>query len=665
MPFRPNINDSVAIDGVAYRVTEHPAAPGMPYGQTGRRATVYQLRAGDTVRALKVFTPAFRTPRTVESAQRLASFAGLPGLQAASRTVLTPQIHAALLAQHPDLEYAALMPWVIGETWQEVVLSRRPLSAETCYALARDLAGVLATMERHSIAHCDLAGPNLILATGAAQVALVDLEDLYAPGLQQPEKLPGGSPGYAHRTAPTGLWSPVADRFAGAVLLAEILGWCDERVRAAAGDEQFFEPDAVQQPSAQYQLLTQVLRERWGAGLADAFTDAWGSPTLDACPPLAGWAELLAVTSDAATPVRGRSPQERLAQATIARAEALIELGRTAEALTAFAEAYKLAPAIAAAPYARALLAQGTAIEATGEIASALTAYEQAQQVAPAGALRNEIVLIIAAASARLVAEAGRCPSCRQRVQPGWVRCPYCEATLTQGKVASTIPSSKAPFPIEVDRPRRRVSAWTLALGVVLLLMLTGAATYFAQLGVTGTSFTPITATAAAVAAPIPPPTAVPPTTVPPTAVPPTAVPPTAVPPTAVPPTAVPPTAVPPTAVPPTYIVLVYTVNVVEITKEQMLQLNGGNLDNSNCAPNRECNVYVDAPRDLWIAAKDSYTTLSFPSSWCLVTLPGPESMKDPTVFFVLYNGQKQPMTGNQTYTVLANHYYRLIIRGS
>ena len=28
-----NVNDELTINGVAYRVAEHPAAPGFPYGQ--------------------------------------------------------------------------------------------------------------------------------------------------------------------------------------------------------------------------------------------------------------------------------------------------------------------------------------------------------------------------------------------------------------------------------------------------------------------------------------------------------------------------------------------------------------------------------------------------------------------------------------------------------
>jgi len=41
MPFQPKVNQELIIDDTTYRVAEHPAAPGMPYGQEGRQAIVY------------------------------------------------------------------------------------------------------------------------------------------------------------------------------------------------------------------------------------------------------------------------------------------------------------------------------------------------------------------------------------------------------------------------------------------------------------------------------------------------------------------------------------------------------------------------------------------------------------------------------------------------
>jgi len=293
MPFRPSVNSKILLPTGEYRFTEHPAAKGMPYGQTGRRATVYQVQDGTGFHALKVFTSAFRTAHTATSAQRIAAFAGLPGLQVCSRLVLTRQNAASLLGQHPDLEYAVLMPWVKGETWQEIMLSRQPLTSQQSLTLAQNLASILSTMEQNGIAHCDLSGPNVLIS--GVNVALVDVEDLYAPGLEQPAKLPGGSAGYGHKTAVGGLWRADADRFAGAVLLAEMLGWSDERVRRIAVGEQFFSSGELQENCDRYQLLSQSLRERWGEAVASLFNRAWHSQILLDCPTFQEWIVSLSI----------------------------------------------------------------------------------------------------------------------------------------------------------------------------------------------------------------------------------------------------------------------------------------------------------------------------------------------------------------------------------
>src|SRR5438132_18583 len=103
MTWQPVVNEHLDIEGVAYRVAEHPAAPGMPYGQEGRAATVYQLVADTEQRALKVFKPRFQVPGLVTLADQLAPLAALPGLLVCERRVLTPRRHPALLRQYPDL----------------------------------------------------------------------------------------------------------------------------------------------------------------------------------------------------------------------------------------------------------------------------------------------------------------------------------------------------------------------------------------------------------------------------------------------------------------------------------------------------------------------------------------------------------------------------------
>jgi hypothetical protein len=109
MAFQPEVNQHLVISGAAYSIAEHPAARGMPYGQKGRAAVVYQLASQAGASALKVFKPRNRVPGLVSLARRQAPFADLPGLQVCSRTVLTPQRQTDLLRWHPDLTYAVLL----------------------------------------------------------------------------------------------------------------------------------------------------------------------------------------------------------------------------------------------------------------------------------------------------------------------------------------------------------------------------------------------------------------------------------------------------------------------------------------------------------------------------------------------------------------------------
>lgn len=302
MPYQPQVNDELLIDGISYRLAEHPAAPGMPYGQEGRTAVVYRLTAssGDKS-ALKVFKPRCRLPALVGLADKLAPFADLPGLAVCRRAVLTPRRHSALLRQHLDLTYAVLMPWIEGPTWMETMLEKWALTAEQSLAMARSLTEVLEVMEEHSLAHCDLSGPNVLLPgllsshsqSGESEhdgaVVLVDVEQMYSPDLSRPEVLPGGSAGYAHRTAPEGLWSVDADRFAGAMILAEMLGWCDDQVRNASWGETYFDPGGLQEETERYRRLASVLRGRWGERVSELFERAWRSETVTDCATFGEW----------------------------------------------------------------------------------------------------------------------------------------------------------------------------------------------------------------------------------------------------------------------------------------------------------------------------------------------------------------------------------------
>jgi hypothetical protein len=298
--FRPDVNQELLIEGVVYSITEHPMARGMPYGQEGRAGIVYQVvAAGNERRALKVFKRRFSVPSLVNLSERLANFADMTGLRVCRRSVLTPRRHTELLRQYPDLTYAVLMPWIVGPTWMEVMLEKSPLTPEQSLGISRSFANILAGMEERGVAHCDLSGANMILPVLASEadlrggtfdtVELVDVEQLYGPGLEKSEFVIGGSQGYASRFGQYGSWDPRADRFAGAILLVEMLSWCDERTREAAWGETYFDPQEMQTDSERYHLLKTVLTERWGDGVAVLLEEVWKSETLTDCPTLGSW----------------------------------------------------------------------------------------------------------------------------------------------------------------------------------------------------------------------------------------------------------------------------------------------------------------------------------------------------------------------------------------
>jgi hypothetical protein len=296
----------------------------------------------------------------VSVAESIAPYASLAGLRVCQRTVLTPETHTPLLRQYGDLTYAVLMPWVEGPTWLEILVKEHPLSPDVSLALARSLADILTSMEQRRLAHCDLSAPNVLVPALAespagdqeSSIALVDVEQLYGPRLQRPELLPSGSLGYAHTAAGDGQWGPRADRFAGAVLLAEMLAWRDQRVREAAWGESYFRPDELQQDSDRYRILRDALRDRWGAGVVGLLDRAWQSRTLANCATFGEWMATLpekpqatASSGPASEDDREeRTPSDDRLRKMMSRGDRLAREGRPAEALEAYKQAQELAP---------------------------------------------------------------------------------------------------------------------------------------------------------------------------------------------------------------------------------------------------------------------------------------------------------------------------------
>ncbi|MDQ0657019.1 hypothetical protein [Paenibacillus sp. W2I17] len=344
MSFQPNPGDEVVINDIAYTIGQHPAAPGLAYAQAGRQGIVYQLipRNGSIhgAKALKVFFPKFRIPAMVYQSEHMESYSELPGLQVCKRDVLTPERNGALIGKHPDLLYAVLMPWVQGQTWFDVISDQRQLTAEESLKLARALAGTGSAMEQRGLAHCDMSAPNVMIPFFSevenlgktSAVELVDVEQMYGSKMDRPDALLAGSPGYAaHRTVHSGLWSSYADRFAGAVIIAEMLSWSDPVIVEKAWGESYFDQHEMQTVSERYYAMRESLEKRWGSKLSDLFIRAWESHDLSSCPTFGEWyVALAAVNVDQANAAAAATSEEEAANPS----EADVNLKKSSESVS-------------------------------------------------------------------------------------------------------------------------------------------------------------------------------------------------------------------------------------------------------------------------------------------------------------------------------------------
>jgi hypothetical protein len=295
--FNPDLTTQLRINGSTYTFSPHPAVSSLVWGQEGRRAVVYRIvemrrRREGLPYALKVFRPAHRRPALVDAAAALNIYADLPGMRVGEQTVLTHETYPKLIATHEDLEYAMVMPWIEGATWFDHLNERRALTLKESRLLATHMAHILSKLEVEGLAHCDLSSANVIIAPSLTELDLVDVEDFYGPGMPRPPSLPAGSAGYQHKTSGEGQWGPLGDRFAGAILIAEMLGWAHPAVRTLRYAESFFAPQEMQQSTTRFRVLRGVLRIH-GEPLAELFEQAWRSDTLVDCPPLAAWYDIL------------------------------------------------------------------------------------------------------------------------------------------------------------------------------------------------------------------------------------------------------------------------------------------------------------------------------------------------------------------------------------
>jgi len=299
------VNITLGATQMQFFAVPNPAAVFLTHAIEGRKAVIFQLRLqnGKGDFALKVMKPAHRLPALVPTCDQLARLRYLQGMQVCERYCLTQSATPAVIKLWPDLEFSILMPWIKGSTWSAVLgLDRNgPPPISDRYAatrLATSLVEILDGLERKGLAHCDLSAQNVIVDAKSSSEQLIDVEDLFGPGFTPPSQMASGSPGYQHHTSGQGQWSAEADRFAGAILISEMLTAHDAAVRAVSSEESYFDPGELQElDSRRFQILVRSLAVL-DSRLPELLTRAWQSQSLSECPRISEWKSILLSMDD-------------------------------------------------------------------------------------------------------------------------------------------------------------------------------------------------------------------------------------------------------------------------------------------------------------------------------------------------------------------------------
>jgi hypothetical protein len=186
------------------------------------------------------------------------------------------------------------MPWIQGLTWAGFMDDASISAAYTrqqAQELALTLAYTLWNLEVNRVTHTDIAGDNVVIIH-SRRIELIDIEGLYSHGTPVPPQPSRGWRGYQHpRLDQRGHCRPEGDRYAGAILLTEILTWWKPLVRSLTDGDSFFQLGEQEPPETLTRRLKAVratLREI-SPSLLQLFDRAWNSADLGECPDFAAW----------------------------------------------------------------------------------------------------------------------------------------------------------------------------------------------------------------------------------------------------------------------------------------------------------------------------------------------------------------------------------------
>jgi len=300
--FNPYPGMVLRIGSIKYELLAHQVLPDNKpdvFVVEGEEAFVYKMQSVSehTLWALKVMKPRYRSEQIALATAQVSRYQDTPGLYLGRRICLTKREHLELVLQFPDLEYAILMPWLSWHTWAGLMHAAEASAYYTriqAVDLALATAHILWGLETHGFAHTDVAGGNVACMSNFQHVELLDIESLYIPHAPRPRQECHGSPGYQHRIR-RGQWCPEGDRFAGAILLTEMLTWWNPFVRAQTPQsaESLFLPEELQETgSPRWQTVRDVLWS-FGPDVLHLFDQAWASRNLRQCPDFSTWTSCL------------------------------------------------------------------------------------------------------------------------------------------------------------------------------------------------------------------------------------------------------------------------------------------------------------------------------------------------------------------------------------